>query len=123
MLSGHEDKVRRASLEVSARALGIPPDLLRFLGFLDDTAFAKTWESAGALIFPTLYEGFGMPLVEAMHFGVPIAASRVAAISEIAGDAALFFDPCDPRAIADAMFQISTRPDLRSDLIRKGAER
>ena len=123
MLTGHREPGRSAVLEARMSALGLSALDVQFLGFLDEKTFARTWETTGALIFPSLYEGFGMPLLEAMRFGVPIAASRIASIPEIAGDAALFFDPYDPQAIADAMFQLSTQPSLRSDLVKKGTER
>ena len=123
MLTGHREAGRSAALEAQMSALGLSAQDVQFPGFLDEKTFARTWETTGALIFPSLYEGFGMPLLEAMRFGVPIAASRIASIPEIAGDAALFFDPYDPQAIADAMFQLSTQPSLRSDLVKKGRER
>jgi glycosyltransferase involved in cell wall biosynthesis len=123
VLSGHQDPERKAALEREARRLGLPAQAVTFVGFLDDADFAKQWKSAGAMVFPSLYEGFGMPLLEAMHFRVPIAASRTASIPEIAGDAALLFDPRDPLSIADALFQLSSRPDLRDELVKKGAER
>lgn len=122
-LSGHQDAPRRAALEANARALGLLKDDVQFLGFLDDINFVKTWQTAGAMIFPSLYEGFGMPLLEAMRFGVPIGASRIAAIPEIVGEAALFFDPYDVHAIAETLLQLSSRPDLRSNLVNKGKER
>ncbi len=123
MMTGHSDSERKAMLEARARELGLTATDVHFLGYLDDHECAKLWHKVGAMVFPSLYEGFGMPLLEAMHFRVPVAASRIPAIAEVAGNAALLFDPLEPAAIADAMFQLSSRPDLRDDLARKGAVR
>jgi glycosyltransferase involved in cell wall biosynthesis len=123
VLTGHQDAARKLELDKVIRKLRLPIECVQFAGFLGDNDYGRLWSDVGALIFPSLYEGFGMPLLEAMYFEVPIAASRVAAIPEIVGDAALLFDPLDPQAIADTMLQISSKPVLRKDLVRKGITR
>ena len=123
VLTGHLDAGRKVLLEKVIGQLGLPIESVKFAGFLGDNDYARLWSDVGAMIFPSLYEGFGMPLLEAMHFEVPIAASRTAAIPEIVGDAALLFDPLEPRAIADAMFKLSAQPTLRKVLIGKGKAR
>jgi alpha-1,3-rhamnosyl/mannosyltransferase len=65
---------------------------------------------ASALVFPSLYEGFGLPPLEAMACGCPVACSNVAALPETVGDAARLFDPRDPRAIADAVLEVLADP-------------
>jgi hypothetical protein len=74
------------------------------------------------LLFPSLFEGFGIPLVEAMAHGCPIAAANTASIPEVVGDAALLFDPRQPDSIAAACAQLLTDADLRQTLIRRGRE-
>lgn len=79
--------------------------------------------NALAMIFPSIYEGFGMPLIEAMSAGIPIACSDKTSLPEIAGDAALFFDPYNIDKIFDAINTISTNKNLRAELIRRGYKR
>ena len=78
---------------------------------------------AEALVYPSLYEGFGLPVLEAMACGTPVVTSDVSALPEIAGDAALLVDPRDPEAIASAMRRILGDEDLRRDLAERGSSR
>lgn len=75
---------------------------------------------AKALVFPSLYEGFGLPVLEAMSLGTPVITSNTASIPEVAGDAALLVDPYDPRAIADAIKVMATDSALRETLSARG---
>jgi len=75
---------------------------------------------AKALVFPSLYEGFGLPVLEAMLLGTPVISSDTASIPEVAGDAALLVDPYDPRAIADAIKTLSVDTGLRESLSARG---
>jgi alpha-1,3-rhamnosyl/mannosyltransferase len=72
---------------------------------------------------PSLYEGFGLPLVEAMACGCPVIASDRSSLPEVAGDAALFVDPGDSQGLAQLMHRIITEPALREKLIEKGFKR
>ena len=72
------------------------------------------------MVFPSLYEGFGFPVLEAMHSGTPVIASRTSSLPELVGDAGLLVDPLDTQAIADAMSQLSHDDSLRQSLITKG---
>ncbi len=74
-------------------------------------------------MFPSLYEGFGLPVLEAMARGVPVACSDASSLPEVAGDAALLFDPNDPRAIAQALERLLGDPALREQLRKRGRER
>jgi glycosyltransferase involved in cell wall biosynthesis len=98
-------------------------DRVHFLGHLDDAAFAALWSRAGALVFPSLSEGFGIPLLEAMRFGVPILAAQTGSLPEVAGDAALLVDATDPRALAEALRRLAIREGLREDLVARGRAR
>jgi glycosyltransferase involved in cell wall biosynthesis len=70
----------------------------------------ELYRSASALVFPSLYEGFGQPPIEAMACGCPVAASSAGALPEVCGDAARYFDPGSPTAIADAVLDVLARP-------------
>jgi glycosyltransferase involved in cell wall biosynthesis len=78
---------------------------------------------ARCLLFPSLYEGFGLPVLEAMNLGTPVMTSKTASLIEVAGDAALLVDPLDIRAMTKAIRKIDADSDLRADLGRRGAER
>ena len=92
-------------------------------GALDDAALKALYQHAIALVFPSLYEGFGLPPLEAMSCGCPVAASSAAAIPEICGDAALYFDPNSVEEIAAAMQQLADDDALRDRLRLAGAKR
>jgi glycosyltransferase involved in cell wall biosynthesis len=81
------------------------------------------YRGARLLIFPSLFEGFGLPLLEAMASDCPVVCSNATSIPEVVGDAALLFDPHDPEAIADAIHQVLTDEELRRRLIQAGRER
>ena len=121
VFTGQPD-ARMKLLEELQQGLGITPPVV-FLGHVDDVAFSALWARAGALVFPSLHEGFGIPLLEAMRFGVPILAANTTSLPEVAGDAALFVDPTDPRLMADALRRIAIREGLREDLVTRGRVR
>lgn len=81
------------------------------------------YNQALVLAFPSLQEGFGLPVLEAMACGTPIIAARTSSIPEIAGEAAILFDPCNPQEIAQALRQVLTSEELRQSLCKKGYER
>jgi glycosyltransferase involved in cell wall biosynthesis len=91
-----------AQLRGHAAALGIDGDV-RFLGWTSGADVEGLFLISGAFVFPSFYEGFGLPVLEAMARGVPVACSDRASLPEVAGDAALLFDPEDPAAIAAAV--------------------
>jgi glycosyltransferase involved in cell wall biosynthesis len=96
---------------------------VRFLGFVPDATLAVLYRLAAVFVFPSLYEGFGLPPLEAMAAGAPVITSNVSSLPEVVGDAALLIDPTDPPAIADAMNRVLTDPALRDDLVRRGRAR
>jgi glycosyltransferase involved in cell wall biosynthesis len=89
-------------------------------GFLPEEQFAGLVPNCLAVVFPSLYEGFGMPVVEAMAAGKPVLCSNAASLPEIAGGAALLFDPHDVAAMAQAIGQIEHDAGLRSSLVERG---
>ncbi|MEJ7825909.1 MAG: glycosyltransferase family 1 protein [Solirubrobacteraceae bacterium] len=91
-----------AELRAHATTLGTAADVC-FLGWVGDADMEGLYAAAAAFVFPSLYEGFGLPVLEAMQRGVPVACSAGSALAEVAGDAALLFDPRDVAAIAGAV--------------------
>lgn len=98
-------------------------NLVHDLGYLDVTEMAYLYRHARALIFPSLFEGFGIPLVEAMAAGCPLAVASCTSLPEIAGPAAHYFDPQAAPDIADAIRALWLDPDLRQRLIEEGYRR
>jgi glycosyltransferase involved in cell wall biosynthesis len=96
---------------------------VRFLGFQPQETLAAFYHLARAFVFPSLYEGFGLPPLEAMACGTPVVTSNVSSLPEVAGGAALLVDPYDTDAIAHGMVQAVTDETLRADLIKRGLER
>jgi glycosyltransferase involved in cell wall biosynthesis len=96
---------------------------VRFFGFVPDQTLAVLYRLAGVFVFPSLYEGFGLPPLEAMASGTPVVTSNVSSLPEVVGDAALLVDPYEPEAIADAMRRVLTDQDLRDELVRRGHAR
>jgi glycosyltransferase involved in cell wall biosynthesis len=84
---------------------------------------ATLYKTALALVFPSLFEGFGLPVAEAIVSGCPVACSKKASLPEIAGSAALMFDPLSVSDIAMAITDIVTKPELRAHLIEEGRAR
>ena len=96
---------------------------VRFFGFVTDQTLAALYRLADVFVFPSLYEGFGLPPLEAMASGTPVIASNASSLPEVVGNAALMVDPYDPAAIADAMRRVLTDGALRADLRAKGFDR
>jgi glycosyltransferase involved in cell wall biosynthesis len=96
---------------------------VRFLGFQPQETLAAFYRLARAFVFPSLYEGFGLPPLEAMACGTPVVTSNVSSLPEVAGGAALLVDPLDSAAIADGMVRAVTDDALRADLIARGLKR
>jgi glycosyltransferase involved in cell wall biosynthesis len=97
-------------------------DAVIFTGYLSDGEFAATLSACRAVIFPSLFEGFGMPLVEGMAAGKPLLVSNTTSLPEVAGDAALYFDPTRPIEIAGAITSLESDPDLRRRLAHNGVK-
>jgi glycosyltransferase involved in cell wall biosynthesis len=100
-----------------------PPGSIVFLGRVSDEERNRLLRRAEALVYPSLYEGFGLPPVEAMAVGTPVLASNVTSFPEVLGDAALLVDPRNVRAIADGLVALAMNPVLREELRERGLRR
>jgi glycosyltransferase involved in cell wall biosynthesis len=89
----------------------------------NDEVLGKLYSGAIALVYPSLYEGFGLPLLEAMSCGCPVLCSSTGSMPEVAGDAALYFEPARLDEMIEAMQQVAESSQIRNDLINKGRER
>jgi|GEM_PF-84445 len=92
-------------------------------GYVADKELARLYKAADCFVYPSLYEGFGLPILEAFASGCPVVTSGLTATAETAGTAALLIDPLDEVKIAEAVFGIVTDPDLRDALVQKGFSR
>lgn len=110
---------RMEYLQDACRVMGLGEKVV-FTGFLPDHEFGVMLRSCLAVIFPSLYEGFGIPVWEAMAAGKPVLCSNITSLPEICGDAAVLFDPRKPDEIVAAIERIDSDPQLLSELIEKG---
>ena len=113
---------RQSWLERAVAAMGLAERIV-FPGFIPDHEFRMLMGHSNAVIFPSLYEGFGLPVIESMAAGIPVACSNLTSLPEVAAGAALLFDPRIPNEIADAMVGISSDAALRTRLTKAGSER
>lgn len=90
--------------------LGIS-ELVRFVGYLDRSEMAELYSHCAAFVFPSLYEGFGIPVAEAMSCGAPVITSSVSSLPEVGGDAALYCDPLDVNSMAETFCRVATEPE------------
>jgi glycosyltransferase involved in cell wall biosynthesis len=102
--------------------LDVLPRRTRLLGYVADSELPALYSGALALIFPSLYEGFGLPALEAMACGTPVIVSCAGALPEVVGEAGLYFDPHEVRQIAEALQSILSDPALRRELGQKGLQ-
>jgi glycosyltransferase involved in cell wall biosynthesis len=111
-----------AELRERARSVGVDPDV-RFPAWLSSSELEGLWTLARAFVFPSLYEGFGLPVLEAMAREVPVASSNAASLPEVVGDAALLFDPREVSEIAGALLRILHDEELCRRLRALGRKR
>jgi glycosyltransferase involved in cell wall biosynthesis len=130
----HARPVTRLQLVLAGRRGWLYDDLFRqveklglagrvlFPGYVADEDLAALYSGAMGFVFPSLYEGFGIPVLEAQGCGVPVMASNNSSLPEVAGNGALLVDPLDEDAIAAAMARLIAEPELRAELTRRGFE-
>jgi glycosyltransferase involved in cell wall biosynthesis len=97
-------------------------DRVRFLAWVTNADLAGLYEAAAGFVLPSFLEGFGLPVLEAMQHGTPVACSNRSALPEVAGDAALLFDPYDQESVTGAIRRLLGDEKLRADLVRRGYE-
>ncbi len=107
----------------SAEIFTETPADVYFIGYVDDKDLPALYSGADIFVFPSLYEGFGLPPLEAMACGCPVVVSNVASLPEVCGDAAYYVDPYNVKSIAEGMQKVLTDDTLRQSLIQKGIER
>lgn len=95
-------------------------DSVRFLGFVPDEDMPALYSAASLFLFPTLYEGFGIPVLEAQACGVPVVTSNGSSLPEVAGDGAEYVDPYDVESICAGMTRVLQDPTLAGELVEKG---
>ena len=106
----------------TVRSLGLE-DAVRFTGFVDDADLPAVYSGAALFVFPSLHEGFGLPLLEAMACGVPVVTSNISSMPEVAGDAAVLVDPRDTDGLAAAIARLLRDEALRDRLREAGIAR
>jgi glycosyltransferase involved in cell wall biosynthesis len=106
-----------------AENFGDIPDDITFTGYIPDEDLPSLYSGADAFAFPSLYEGFGLPPLEAMACGCPVITSKLSSMPEVCGDAAYYIDPHSTESIKDGIIKVLTDRDLREGLIQKGLER
>ncbi len=114
-----------ATVEIDA-LLREEPDLanrISFLGVVEDARLEVLYSTATALVFPSFYEGFGLPPLEAMSLACPIVVSKMASLPEVCGDSAEYVDPYDPHDIARGMMHVMTDSQLREERVERGLQR
>ncbi|MCU0723876.1 MAG: glycosyltransferase family 4 protein [Planctomycetes bacterium] len=121
VVTGPRDRHTPAVAE-RVKSLGLEPRV-RFTGTVPDDDLFALYAEARALVFPSLYEGFGIPPLEGFACGVPVVASNAASIPEVVGDAALLADPRDAGAFRAAIARVLDEPALRADLVARGRRR
>jgi glycosyltransferase involved in cell wall biosynthesis len=121
VLTGSDDPRRRALQEL-AITLGIE-DHVYFKGHVSAEELAHLFFSAGALVFPSLHEGFGIPTLEAMKLGVPVLTSDAGSLREVVGNAGLLIDPRNPIKLAAAMARVASSGHLQAELRTRGFQR
>jgi glycosyltransferase involved in cell wall biosynthesis len=119
---GKQEGFLNSEADLSA-ASTISGGRVRFTGHISDRELTQYYRKADGLIFPSIYEGFGYPIIEAMAHGCPVACSNVSSLPEVAGNAALLFDPFSIDEIGSAIVKIATDLPLRSNLVTRGFER
>lgn len=116
-LKQEEHKLRQEAMTLNIS------DYVHFLGFLDEKYLEAVWRGCQCLVFPSLYEGFGIPILEAMYFRKPVLCSNAASLPEVGGNAVLYFNPNISEELVNGLLRISHDANLAAELVQKGQER
>jgi glycosyltransferase involved in cell wall biosynthesis len=122
VIAGQSDGFFNADPDI-ARAARALENRVHFTGRISDREVRRYVHHAQALVFPSLYEGFGLPPLEAMAAGTAVISATIQAVQEVCGDAVRYVDAMDPKAIAVAIAEVISMPDVRSQLIKQGRDR
>ncbi|RXA19353.1 glycosyltransferase family 1 protein [Methanosarcina sp. MSH10X1] len=112
----------REKLLKQIESLNLQKDVI-FTGYVSESELAEIYNAVDLFVFPSLYEGFGMPPLEAMACGTPVITSNTSSLPEVVGDAAIVADPYDVNKLAEEMYQLLTDDGLKEEIIRKGLKR
>lgn len=123
ILSGHLPKGSSDLTKALNDTSNSVRDDIIFTGYVSDAMLTSLYLYAEVFVFPSLYEGFGIPIIEAFSCGAPVVCSKMAAIPEVAGDAALYFDPYNVEEMADAIGTVLSNATLREELVNRGKAR
>jgi glycosyltransferase involved in cell wall biosynthesis len=102
--------------------LNLQDDVI-FPGYVPDDDLVKFYNAADLLVYPSLYEGFGLPPLEAMACGTPVITSNTSSLPEVVGDAGIMVDPVDIDALTESIYQVLNNPNLQEDMQKNGLER
>jgi len=119
LLVGKEDERYKPELRYLVQRLGLESNVI-FAGYVDDAELPYIYSGASLFVLPSLYEGFGIPILEAMACGIPVTCSNSSSLPEVGSDAAIYFNPRDYRDISEKMEKVLTDNILRYSLIEKG---
>jgi glycosyltransferase involved in cell wall biosynthesis len=113
----HEEELRRLAVELGVQ------EQVRLVGWLSEAELEAVYRLAACFVLPSLIEGFGLPVLEAMARDVPVACSNGSAMAEVAGDGALLFDPHDQQAVTESIRRLLSDRELANSLVQRGRER
>ena len=116
-------RYKRPDIERTVKQTIKYQDRIIFTGYVLDNDLSAIYSGAVAFIFPSLYEGFGLPVLEAMQCGTPVISSNSSSLPEVVGDAGILIDPKDEDHLCQAMLDVLTDSNLRESLRKKGLER
>ena len=123
VIAGRDGPARPAVDDAIARLPALARDRVVLAGHVDDAGRRALLEAASVLAYPSIYEGFGFPLLEAMTANVPVVAARAGSIPEVAGDAALLVEATDDQGLAAALDRVLTDEAIRAELVARGRDR
>jgi glycosyltransferase involved in cell wall biosynthesis len=113
---------RYPEARIRAKQLGLQ-EAVQWDGYVTGPDLVTAYRRAALFVFPSLYEGFGLPVLEAMACGAPVVCSHCGSLPEVAADAACLIDPENPEALATAMDRVLSNPELAADLSARGLHR